>query len=84
MIPVLYSEEEEEEEMANFLFSAYFGGHICYHSNGKSQINTRVYTLAIALINYLKETEKQLLFFDLKGGQNSFLMYVPLSTNLIN
>ena len=27
------------------------------------------YTLAIALINYLKETtEKQLLFFDLKGG----------------
>ena len=37
-------------------------------------------TLAIALINYLKETtEKQLLFFDLKGSQNSLLMHVPLS-----
>ena len=28
-------------KIANFLFSAYFGGHFCYHSNGKSQINTR-------------------------------------------
>ena len=24
-------------KMATFLFSAYFGGHFCYHSNGKSQ-----------------------------------------------
>ena len=24
-----------------FLFSAYFGGHFCYHSNPKSRINTR-------------------------------------------
>ena len=37
------------------------------------------YFLAIALINYLKETtEKQLLFFGLIGGQNSLLMHVPL------
>ena len=51
--------------MANSLFSAYFGGHFGYHNNGKSQINTS----AIALINYLKEiTEKQFLFFEVKGG----------------
>ena len=57
-------------KMANFLFSAYFGGHLCYHSNGRSQTKPEFYTLAIALINYLKETtEKQLLFFfHLKGG----------------
>ena len=25
-----------------FLFSAYFGDHFCYHSNGKSQTKTRL------------------------------------------
>ena len=25
--------------MVNFLFSAYFGSHFCYHSNGKSKSN---------------------------------------------
>ena len=28
--------------MVNFLFSAYFGGHFCCHSNGKSQSNLRL------------------------------------------
>ena len=28
-------------KMVYFLFSDYFGGHLCYHSNGKSQIDTR-------------------------------------------
>ena len=37
------------------------------------------YTLAKALINYLKETiEKQLLFFCLIGDQNSLFMHIPL------
>ena len=26
-------------KMVNSLFSAYFGGHLCYHSKGKGQIN---------------------------------------------
>ena len=29
-------------KMAIFLFSAYFGGHFCYHSNRKSRINARL------------------------------------------
>ena len=29
-------------KMVIFLFSVYFGGHFCYHSNGKSQIDTRL------------------------------------------
>ena len=28
--------------MVNFLFSAYFGGHFCHHSNGKSKSNLRL------------------------------------------
>ena len=28
-------------KMVIFLFSAYFGGHFCYHCNSKSRINTR-------------------------------------------
>ena len=28
--------------MVIFLYSAYFGSYFCYHSNGKSQINTRL------------------------------------------
>ena len=57
-------------KMANFLFQLISAAIFFYHSNGKSQINTRVLNFAaIALINYLKEiTEKQLLFSDLKGG----------------
>ena len=29
-------------KMVTFLFLAYYSGHFCYHSNGKSQINTRL------------------------------------------
>ena len=36
----------------NFLFSAYFGGHFCYYSNGKSQSNMRLLHFVIVLINY--------------------------------
>ena len=28
--------------MVSFLFSAYFGGHFCYHSNDKSKSNLRL------------------------------------------
>ena len=28
--------------MVNFLFSAYFGSHFCYHTNDKSQSNLRL------------------------------------------
>ena len=66
-------------KMANFLFSAFFGGNFCYHSNDKSRIIPEFYTLAITLNNYFKEiSEKQLLFFSLIGGQNSRLMHIPL------
>ena len=45
----------------------------------KVESTPEFYTLAFALINYLKETtEKQLLLFGLIGGQNSLLMHVPL------
>ena len=65
--------------MANFLFSAYFCGHFVTIAKVKDKSIPEFYTLAIALIIFLKETtEKQLLFFYLKGGQNSLLMHVPL------
>ena len=57
-------------KMANFLFTAYFDDHFCYHSNGKAKPIPEFYTSDIVQTNYLKEiTEKQFLFFDLKGGQ---------------
>ena len=52
-------------KMVTFLFSAYFGGHFCYHSNGKKvQSIPDLYTWAIVLINYKEETsEKQFSYF---------------------
>ena len=37
--------------MVNFMFLAYFGGHICYHSNVKVELIQDFYTLVIVLIN---------------------------------
>ena len=49
--------------MVTFLFSVYFGGHFCYHSNGNSQVNPDFYIWAIVLINYKEEVgEKQFVF----------------------
>ena len=39
----------------NLLFSAYFGGHFCYHSNGKVELIPDFYTLAM---NMQKLVEK--------------------------
>ena len=55
--------------MVIFLFSAYFRGHSCYHSNDKSQFNADFNNWTFVLINLPEEVgEKQLLFFVLIGG----------------
>ena len=62
-----------------FSIFSLFWRHFATIATVKVKLIPEFYTLAIALINYLQETtEKQLLFFDLKGGQNSLLMHVPL------
>ena len=55
--------------MVNFLFSDYFGGHFCYHSNGKSQSNLRLLHFGY-YSNKLIGTigEKQFLYSSLIGG----------------
>ena len=56
-------------KMAIFLFSAYFGGHFCYHSNRKSQINTRTLHFGYCSNKLMEETcEEQILYFDPIGG----------------
>ena len=55
-------------KMVNFLFSAYFGGHFCYHNNGKSQINTRHLHLSYCSIKQEEFDEKQFLFLALYGA----------------
>ena len=68
-------------KMVIFLFSAYFGYHFCYHSNRKSQINTRPLHFGYCSNKQIGKTcKEQLLFFDLiRGrGQNSLLMHIPL------
>ena len=71
-------------KMTNFLFSAYFGGHFCYHSNDKCQINTGLLYLGYCS-NKLKKkfAEKQFLFFDLIGGQIRPLMHVAISEHWV-
>ena len=65
-------------KMATFLFSAYFGGHFCYHSNGKSKINTRLLHLAYCSNKLIYEEigEPNFYFVVLQRGQNSPLMHV--------
>ena len=67
--------------MVNFLLSAYFDGHFCYHSNGKSQIDLRLlHNLVIVLLNLLVQIgEKQFLYFSLIGGPKSLIMHVAQS-----
>ena len=63
-------------KMANFLFSADFGGHFCYIAYIKVKSIPEFYTLNIALMNYLKETtEKQILFFWPHRGAKIACMY---------
>ena len=52
-------------QMVNFLFSAYFGGHFCNNSNGKSQINLRLLPFGYCKDKLVK---KQFLYFNLIGG----------------
>ena len=52
-------------QMVNFLFSAYFGGHFCINSNGKSQINLRLLPFGYCKNKLVK---KQFLYFNLIGG----------------
>ena len=47
-------------KMVIFLFSAYFGGHFCYHSNRKSRINTRPLHFGYCS-NKMKKVNKQCL-----------------------
>ena len=57
-------------KMVHFLFSAYFGGRVCYHSNGKSQSNLKLLHFGYCF-NKLKRKigkKKQFLYFSLIGG----------------
>ena len=66
-------------KMVNFLFSAYFDGHFCYHSKVKSQTNIRLIHLGHCSNKLVEEIgEKQISFFGLIGGQNSLLMHVAI------
>ena len=57
-------------KMVNFLFSACFGGHFCYHSSGKSQTNTRLIHLGHCPNKPIRRIgEKRISFFGLIGGQ---------------
>ena len=60
-------------KMAIFLFSNYIGGHFCYHSNCKSQINARLLHIGYC---FNKLIQKKFV----GGGQNSRLMHIPLFT----
>ena len=67
-------------KMVIFLFSAYFGGHFCYHNNHKSRINTKplhfgYWSNKLIRRNLWKAT---FIFWPNRGGQNSLLMHVPL------
>ena len=81
-------------KMVIFLFSAYFDGHFCYHSNNKSNYYQTL-TLVIVLINKKeKNGYKQPFFFfffvwgggaswgggrwEGWGGANSLFMHVAL------
>ena len=50
-------------KMANFLFSAYFGGHFVTIETVKVKSKPVFYTSAIALINYLKLLNSIILIF---------------------
>ena len=72
--------------MVNFLFSAYFGGHFCYHSNGKSQSNWRLLHIGYCSNKLIKTNWCFFLkIFSLiggGGGQKSPLMHVALYNKL--
>ena len=50
-------------KMVNFLFSAYFDGHFCYHSNGKSQINARLLHFGYCSNKFMKILVKNNFYF---------------------
>ena len=56
-------------KMVILLFSAYFGGHFCYHCNRKTGNNTKFLHFGYCSNKLIKKTcEEKLLFFDLIGG----------------
>ena len=57
-------------KIANFLFSAYFRGHFCYHINSKSQIKSRYLHLGFVLNSIQK--------FCCNGFWEFLLLYVTL------
>ena len=61
--------------MANFLFSAYFGGHFCYHSNSKSQSNLRLLHFDYCSNKTIKKkvVKNSFLYFSLIGGPKKAL-----------
>ena len=67
-------------KMVIFLFSAYFGGHFCYHSNRKSRSNTRLLHMGYCSYKLIKSN---FYFLTSYGGQNSLLMHVPLSNSFL-
>ena len=64
-------------KITNSLFSANFGGHFCYHSNGKSQINTRCLHLGYCPNKVMRRKWRKafFLYFSLSGGQHSLLTH---------
>ena len=70
-------------KMATVLFPAYFGGHFCYHRNGKSRINSSLLHFGYCANKLIRRNGRKLfLFLSLIWGQNIFLMHVALSAIL--
>ena len=71
--------------MAISLFLAFFFGHFCNHSNGKSYINARLLHLGYSSNKtFRRNWWKQLSAFGSRGGQISPLMLIPFWVHVCN
>ena len=63
-----------------FCFQSFFDGHFCYHSNDKSQNNTRYLHLGYCSNKLMRRKCWKMIFIFslLGGGKNSLLTHVPL------
>ena len=73
--------------MVNFPFSDYFSRHFGYHSNGKSQINTRLLHLGYASNKLIRRIwkKKNLILGRIGeggGGQNNHLVHIAFSSGI--
>ena len=63
------------------LFSAYFGSHFCYHSNGKNRINPRLLHLGYCSNKLIRRNSWKaiFIFWPHRGGQLASLCTYPFT-----